>query len=463
MPGISALLDSDTENATSNFIDENSLISSVSEDTLASLPLKTAAAATKSRKRKCVTMPKKSRAKAASKQKSELPTKLSVVKRKATDLEVAEASEDELAEATPASNPRAKPSKTKKIVAEVDDEEQELTRKAPKPKSKPAKALMEKDTNVKVSKPKPAKKSNKEDLGDIEEEVVEMRSNFTQSKAAGKLPQPVSRSRTKAAPKRAAQTASRPVEVVSDGELEDDQTAEPQPPRKKIRTESLVRQEPSYRRRAGSASDTERGDPMLRRKLGDMTRRCESLDMKYRKLKDVAVAEANTNVEKLRRQCENITEASDKLVVSLQKQLIQQAPLSQESQKLKKTIQTQEKAIQTHAAETSRLRGENNGLSAELSAAKAEIKALQTKLATARATAAPEAKQPVVVKATAKPPAPPQSQSAKEMQLKIDLYGDLTGLIVHSVKQSEEGDTYDCIQTGKNGSKSLFPACEIVY
>jgi hypothetical protein len=38
-------------------------------------------------------------------------------------------------------------------------------------------------------------------------------------------------------------------------------------------------------------------------------------------------------------------------------------------------------------------------------------------------------------------------------QLKEDLYGDLTGLIIRGVKREGEDDTYDCIQTGRNGSK----------
>ena len=38
-------------------------------------------------------------------------------------------------------------------------------------------------------------------------------------------------------------------------------------------------------------------------------------------------------------------------------------------------------------------------------------------------------------------------------QLKENLYSDLTGLIIRSVKQEAEDDVFDCIQTGRNGSK----------
>ena len=58
-------------------------------------------------------------------------------------------------------------------------------------------------------------------------------------------------------------------------------------------------------RRAGSASDTERGgDPAIRRKLGDLTQKFESLDLKYRHLREVGVKEAEANFEKLRKQSE---------------------------------------------------------------------------------------------------------------------------------------------------------------
>ena len=58
------------------------------------------------------------------------------------------------------------------------------------------------------------------------------------------------------------------------------------------------------RRRAGSASDTERGgnDPATRRKLGEMTKKFEKLDMKYRVLREEGIKEANANFEKLKTQ-----------------------------------------------------------------------------------------------------------------------------------------------------------------
>ncbi|KAK5087233.1 hypothetical protein LTR05_004404 [Lithohypha guttulata] len=446
MPGISALLDYETEEPTSNFVDENSLISSVSEDTLASLP-QTKPAVAKSRKRKCVTIPKKPRAKAAPKAEKKTTTKSAGAKRKAAEIDAVEDEDSELVEpAVP--QPKKKPTRKKTVAVNRDDDSEVAENHAPQP----SKALKEKDANIKPVKARGNKKTSVQNTDETEEEVVQVRSDFAQTKLTKPLPKPVSGLKSKPATKRPVSSAPEVTEVVSDEDAEENaEPVEQQPPKKKTRTEIRPRQEHSYCRRAGSVSDTERGDPMLRRKLGDMTRKYESIDLKYRNLKDLAVTEANANVEKLRKQCEAITEASDRLIASLKKQLAQQTLLVQESRKQKQESRTQE-------AETSKLRTENNSLSAELSAAKIELKSLQAKLATARATPVPaETKQQPTNAKTAvatRIPISSQAQHAKEaqLQLKIDLYGDLTGLIVQSVKQSEEGDTYDCLQTGRNGT-----------
>lgn len=77
---------------------------------------------------------------------------------------------------------------------------------------------------------------------------------------------------------------------------ENDEDAVPQsvfPKANGARNTVRQRQAPGDRRRAGSASDAERSnnDPMTRRKLGEMTRKFESLDMKYKTLKEVGIKE----------------------------------------------------------------------------------------------------------------------------------------------------------------------------
>ena len=69
-----------------------------------------------------------------------------------------------------------------------------------------------------------------------------------------------------------------------------------------LRANSKARQPAVSRKRAGSASDTERAasDPTLRRKLGDVIKKFENLEMKYNNLKEVGIEEAKANFEKLK-------------------------------------------------------------------------------------------------------------------------------------------------------------------
>ncbi|RMZ80167.1 hypothetical protein DV737_g3088, partial [Chaetothyriales sp. CBS 132003] len=227
------------------------------------------------------------------------------------------------------------------------------------------------------------------------------------------------------------------------------QPARPQPvrPRKASQQNPRVRQQPVVRRRAASASDTERGDPGLRRKLGDITRKFDNVELKYRNLKEVGISEANANMEKLRQRCEASTLASNQLIASLKKELAAQAPLARDAQKIKAQIQAQE-------AEMAKLRTTATELAGSLAAAQNEIKALQAKLAAARASSvAAEGRTPArESKKETRPALVPASEAVQMAQMKEELYSDLTGLIVRSVKRSAAGDTYDCIQTGRNGT-----------
>lgn len=96
-----------------------------------------------------------------------------------------------------------------------------------------------------------------------------------------------------------------------------------------------------------------------------------------------------------------------------------------------------------------------------LSEAQAENKTLSTKLAVNRTAAASiesvNSKVPgsaikgnggIRMMGTAE-----AAQIAQAAQLKENLYGDLTGLIILSVTREAEEDIFDCIQTGRNGSK----------
>ncbi|KAJ5675700.1 Monopolin complex subunit Csm1/Pcs1 [Penicillium macrosclerotiorum] len=195
------------------------------------------------------------------------------------------------------------------------------------------------------------------------------------------------------------------------------------------------------------------GDPELRRRIGDLTKKHDALESKYRNLREIGITEANTNIEKLRKQCETITTASNELVASLKSELEAQRALGQQSRGYQKQLKDRD-------TEMVRLRSQMDEARSQLAASQSEIKALQTKLAAARNTAASlessrvpgsaikgGAANRIAAAATAE-----AAQAAQIAQLKENLYEDLTGLIVRDVKAREHDHLYDCIQTGGNGA-----------
>ena len=117
-------------------------------------------------------------------------------------------------------------------------------------------------------------------------------------------------------------------------------------------------------------------------------------------------------------------------------------------------------------AEKAKLASENKALSKSLLEAQNESRSLTAKLAAARATSqkaeslGPKLPGSAGKNASQRPVLLGGAEAAKEAQrnqLKEELYRDLTGLVILGVKTGEEENVYDCIQTGRNGSKCLFP------
>lgn len=104
-------------------------------------------------------------------------------------------------------------------------------------------------------------------------------------------------------------------------------------------------------------------------------------------------------------------------------------------------------------------------MTSSLAEARTEIKSLTMKLNAARAAEAKAAAQVQAVTArvpgSAMKPSvmgargldPNQVQATQSAKMKENLYSDLTGLVVTGVKRDGPEDVYDCIQTGRNGSK----------
>lgn len=66
-------------------------------------------------------------------------------------------------------------------------------------------------------------------------------------------------------------------------------------------------QDLSPRKRKSGVDWEQGGDPELRRRIGDLTKKHDALDSKYRNLREIGIVEANTNMDKLRKQCESIS------------------------------------------------------------------------------------------------------------------------------------------------------------
>ncbi len=207
--------------------------------------------------------------------------------------------------------------------------------------------------------------------------------------------------------------------------------------------------------RAGSFDAEGRSDPATRRKLPDLQNKLDAMDAKYHNLRELAVIEAERKFDELRKQSEKSAAAAKSLVASLQEQLTAQERKLGASSALNKTIQERD-------TETSRLKQQLVKSEAETKAAKEENRKNVEKVASMRSAAASiESVNVPKVPGSAQKPAggvrimgtAEQAQAAQAAQLKIDLYSDLTGLIIRSLKRETEEDVFDCIQTGRNGSK----------
>jgi chromosome segregation ATPase len=223
------------------------------------------------------------------------------------------------------------------------------------------------------------------------------------------------------------------------------------------RARSSSRQpEPFRHRRAGSASDTER-EPALRRKLGDLTAKHEALELRYRDLKEVAQTDSASNFEKLREAADKRAREQEGLVASLRKEVAVHQSAAAESKTLRARLAHMEAENARVAAENKRLLGENKNFATAAKASESEIKVLTAKVAASRAPSEQPASRIGGGPGAATKKGAQVSQAASEelrmSRMKEDLYSDLTGLMIHNVKTYDEEDVYDCIQTGRNGSK----------
>jgi hypothetical protein len=155
---------------------------------------------------------------------------------------------------------------------------------------------------------------------------------------------------------------------------------------------------------------------------------------------------------------------SNNLIATLKADVAAQTALAKDSSTMKKELDSQKTEIASLQAQLAKM-------TISLSEAQSENKTLSAKLAANRTAAAS------VESANAKVPSSAvkanggirmvgsaeAAQVAQAAQLKEDIYSDLTGLIIRSVKREAEDDVFDCIQTGRNGSKLQSLSSPLIY
>ncbi|EWZ46885.1 chromosome segregation protein Csm1/Pcs1-domain-containing protein [Fusarium oxysporum Fo47] len=198
-----------------------------------------------------------------------------------------------------------------------------------------------------------------------------------------------------------------------------------------------------------SWSSYDTSDVALRRRLGELTKKYEALEMRHRDLREVGVREAERNFDRLKKQAEERTAAATQLISELKAELAAQTALAKEGEELRKQLEASE-------VKAENLEGNIESLNNSLSEAEAEIKTLSTKLAAVRSGNANNRVPGSAIKASGPANRTAQAEAAHAAQAiaqaKENLYADMTGLIMRGVKQEDIGDTFDCIQTGRNGT-----------
>jgi hypothetical protein len=239
-------------------------------------------------------------------------------------------------------------------------------------------------------------------------------------------------------------------------------SVQPLQPRLSARSVSAQPGRPGPRERSGSVSGTERerrgGDPELRRKLNEMTRKHENLSLKYENLQEVGEKSAKANFDKLKRATDEKAKTAAELIASLRKDVAESRKATKvdtsESTSLQKQIDALKASNEKLLSENKELKTKTQAAQSEAKSAQNDVKSAEAKLVAARAeVTAQEAKAKGAAAARSVPANTTESQ--KEAKMKENLYSDLTGLIIRNVKRKEGEDEFDCLQTGRNGSKYI--------
>lgn len=190
-------------------------------------------------------------------------------------------------------------------VDEFEDEEAAPPAKSTK-RGRPAKTQKVQEEEV-VEAPAPAKRGRKPAAKEPAAKKEPKAKTTARSKTTKKMAEPEPEPEPVTIPETQAEPVDDPMDIEDSIEHEEMLESMPPPARPTARRAqaqpSKTRQPSVGARRAGSASDSER-DPVLRRKVGDLTRKLESMTVKYETLKEAASAGKESNFEQLKRRTE---------------------------------------------------------------------------------------------------------------------------------------------------------------
>ncbi|KAK0745053.1 chromosome segregation protein Csm1/Pcs1-domain-containing protein [Apiosordaria backusii] len=202
---------------------------------------------------------------------------------------------------------------------------------------------------------------------------------------------------------------------------------------------------PKKRPSVSTSSSSSSTEADLRRRLGDLTKSHTALESKYTSLREVSIPQAEAKFDTFRKQSESKSKLADSLIASLKSELA----TAKQSSGVVPSLQADLSQAQQQIAKFEAQVAELNKTIAEQ---KTEIKALNMKLTAARNAEAAANSRSAGIQV-------PGSAMKKGlggcMVVGEDLYGDLTGLIVRGVSVLADAVEFDCLQTGRNGSK--FP------
>ena len=146
-------------------------------------------------------------------------------------------------------------------------------------------------------------------------------------------------------------------------------------------------------------------------------------------------------------------------------ELATQGTLAQESRSLQIRLASSDDALAKAQAQVTQLTAslsqvqkENQTLQARLSSSRGASVTVESASNSRTPGSAMKVQQRTLMVGSAE-----AAQAAQVSLLKEDLYSDLTGLILRGVERGNEADVYDCIQTGRNGSKSDYRIFRCIF